>query len=104
MKIELISIDPPCRRCRELYETLQNLIKRYADIELTKDFLNNRLEYLNYPTPVIIINGEVVSIGKAPSEAVLDRLIQAKLLCEPEVAGSSTTPNRSAAQPACVCA
>ncbi len=99
MKIELISTNPPCQRCRNLYETLQELTRKYTTIELSKDSLDQRLEYINYPTPVIIIDGEVVSIGKAPGEAVLERLITARL----NAGAQPTRPAPRQLEAACTC-
>ena len=70
-------IGPGCERCNQLEREVINALAELnvvADVQHERDIEKHQL-YKVFGTPVLIINGEVKSVGKVPSRSELKKWI-----------------------------
>lgn len=79
--LEIRILGPGCPRCHELEKRIINAVAELAlatDIQKINDF-KKIAEYKIFSTPALVINGQVVCVGRLPSVAEIKNWIQLTL-------------------------
>lgn len=79
--LEIRILEPDCPRCHELEKRTINAVAELAlaaDIQKINDF-KKIAEYKIFSTPALVINGQVVCVGRLPSVAEIKNWIQLTL-------------------------
>jgi len=86
IRVEVIGIEPPCKRCKEAYENVlkaaESLRAEGVVVEVTKlDAMADETaeSYGLVLTPTIVVNGVVKILGKVPDPGVIVRLIRREI-------------------------
>jgi hypothetical protein len=86
IRVEVIGIEPPCKRCKTAYENVlkaaESLRAEGVAIEVTKlDAMADETaeRYGLVLTPTIVVNGVVKILGKVPDPGVIVRLIRREI-------------------------
>ncbi len=86
IRVEVIGIEPPCKRCKEAYENVlkaaESLRAEGVVVEVTKlDAMADETaeRYGLVLTPTIVVNGVVKILGKVPDPGVIVRLIRREI-------------------------
>jgi hypothetical protein len=86
IRVEVIGIEPPCKRCKEAYENVlkaaESLRAEGIVVEVTKlDAMADETaeRYGLVLTPTIVVNGVVKILGKVPDPGVVVRLIRKEI-------------------------
>ncbi|MCJ7731526.1 thioredoxin family protein [Candidatus Bathyarchaeota archaeon] len=86
IRVEVIGIEPPCKRCKEAYENVlkaaDTLRAEGVVVEVTKlDAMADETaeRYGLVLTPTIVVNGVVKILGKVPDPGVIVRLIRREI-------------------------
>ena len=86
IRVEVIGIEPPCKRCKEAYENVlkaaESLRAEGVVVEVTKlDAMADETaeRYGLVLTPTIVVNGVVKILGKVPDPGVIVRLIRKEI-------------------------
>ncbi len=81
MKVEVLGTG--CKRCDQLYENAQQAASRYessAGIEVTKvGDINYFAKMGVFMTPALVIDGEVISVGKVLDADQIKQKVEEKL-------------------------
>jgi uncharacterized protein len=80
MEVTLVSPNQECDKCTTMYERLTNIKMKYPEIHLKKiSYEKNQKGFLNYTTPIIMIDDCVISSGRVISEESLEEFITTQL-------------------------
>lgn len=86
IRVEVIGIEPPCKRCKEAYENVlkaaDTLRAEGVVVEVTKldAMADETAESFGLVlTPTIVVNGVVKILGKVPDPGVVVRLIRREI-------------------------
>ncbi|MBE0634285.1 thioredoxin family protein [Candidatus Bathyarchaeota archaeon] len=86
IRVEVIGIEPPCKRCKEAYENVlkaaDTLRAEGVVVEVTKlDAMADETaeRYGLVLTPTIVVNGVVKILGKVPDPGVIVRHIRREI-------------------------
>lgn len=80
MEVTLVSPNQECDKCTIMYERLSNIKKKYPEMNLKKiSYEKNQKGFLNYTTPIVMIDDCVISSGKVIAEEFLDEYIKNQL-------------------------
>jgi hypothetical protein len=83
MRVDVIGIEPPCKRCKEAYENVlkaadmlrnEGIIIEVFKLDAMADETMDRFGLVL--TPTIAVNGVVKILGKVPDPGVIVRLIR----------------------------
>lgn len=80
--VKVFGTTPPCAKCKELTRRATKVAEKYpGQIEIIKlDALSPEGDrYGIMMTPTLVINDQVVSIGKLPSEADIEKMINERM-------------------------
>ena len=75
MNIKILG--PGCAKCQQLEKTTKEVVKELgidAAIEEVKD-INKIMEYPVLTTPGLVINGQLLCVGRVPNKAEITQLI-----------------------------
>lgn len=82
MKVEVIGVDPPCKRCQATYKSVEEaaseLKKKGVDEKISKMNIHSRETISRYGlllSPAIAINDTVKVMGRVPDKKEVGRLI-----------------------------
>ncbi|WP_024834460.1 radical SAM/SPASM domain-containing protein [Ruminiclostridium josui] len=80
MELTLVSPNSECEKCTTMYEQLVVLKNKYPDINLKKiSYEANKEGFLNYTTPILLMDDCVVSSGRVVPMEFLEEYIENQL-------------------------
>ena len=82
IEIKVFGTKPPCARCKEVTKRASKVAEKYSgNISVTHyDALSEEGDrYGIMMTPTLVINDNVVSVGKVPSEDDIEKMIKKEI-------------------------
>ena len=82
IEVKVFGTTPPCAKCKEVTKRAKQVAEKYpGEIEVTHlDALSDDGDkYGILMTPTIVINDKVVSVGKVPGEADIEKMIMQEM-------------------------
>lgn len=75
--MEIKVLGPGCAKCKTTYNVVAKVIKE-NDLDATLSKVDDIMEMMNYnilSTPAVVVDGEVKSKGRVPSESEIKELL-----------------------------
>ncbi len=80
--VKVFGSEPPCAKCKMAYETAKKVSERTCEgaiVEKHSALSEEGDKYGIMMTPTVVVNDEIVVVGKAPSEKKLEEIIRSKM-------------------------
>ncbi|MGP8321537.1 MAG: thioredoxin family protein [Methanosarcinaceae archaeon] len=80
--IKVFGSEPPCAKCKVAYDTVRKVVKQVGEgvvVEKHSALSDEGDEYGIMITPTVVVNDEIVFVGKVPSEKKLEEIIRSKI-------------------------
>jgi protein-disulfide isomerase len=80
--VKVFGTEPPCTKCNAAYNAAKKVQKRIGGgvvVEKYSALSEEGDEYGIMMTPTVVVDGEVVVVGKVPSEKKLEAIIRSKM-------------------------
>lgn len=86
MKVEVIGVNPPCRRCKQTEDNARKAATRLGEegveVEVTKLDVSSGETISRFGlvmSPAVAVNGVVKIMGKVPDPGVVERILRKEL-------------------------
>ena len=80
--VKVFGSDPPCAKCKVAYDTAKKVSERIGEgvvVEKHGALSEEGDKYGIMMTPTVVVDGEVVVVGKVPTEKKLEEIIRSKV-------------------------
>ena len=80
--VKVFGSDPPCAKCKAAHDTAKKVSERTCEgvvVEKHSALSEEGDKYGILMTPTVVVNDEIVVVGKAPSEKKLEDIIRSKM-------------------------
>jgi protein-disulfide isomerase len=80
--VKVFGSDPPCAKCKVAHDTAKKVLERIGGgvvVEKHSALSEEGDKYGIMMTPTIVVNDEIVVVGKAPNEKKLEAIIRSKM-------------------------
>ena len=80
--VKVFGSDPPCAKCKVAHDIAKKVSERIGEgvvVEKHGALSEEGDKYGIMMTPTVVVNDEIVAVGKAPSEKKLEELIRSKM-------------------------
>ncbi|MCD6206877.1 thioredoxin family protein [ANME-2 cluster archaeon] len=80
--VKVFGSEPPCAKCKVAHDIAKNVSERIGEgvvVEKHGALSEEGDKYGIMMTPTVVVNDEIVAVGKAPSEKKLEEIIRAKM-------------------------
>ncbi len=80
--VKVFGSDPPCSKCKVAHDTAKKVSERIGEgvvVEKHSALSEEGDKYGIMMTPTVVVNDEIVVVGKAPTEKKLEEIIRSKM-------------------------
>ena len=80
--VKVFGSEPPCAKCKVAYDTAKKVSERIGEgvvVEKHGALSEEGDKYGIMMTPTVVVDGEVVVVGKVPTEKKLEEIIRSKV-------------------------
>jgi len=80
--VKVFGSDPPCAKCKVAHDIAKKVSERIGEgvvVEKHGALSEEGDKYGIMMTPTVVVNDEIVVVGKVPSEKKLEELIRSKM-------------------------
>ena len=80
--VKVFGSDPPCAKCKAAYDIAKKVSERTCDgvvVEEHSALSEEGDRYGILMTPTVVVNDEIVVVGKVPNEKKLEESIRSKI-------------------------
>ncbi len=80
--VKVFGSDPPCAKCKVAHDIAKKVSERIGEdvvVEKHSALSEEGDKYGIMMTPTVVVNDEIVVVGKAPSEKKLEKIIRSKM-------------------------
>jgi protein-disulfide isomerase len=80
--VKVFGSEPPCAKCKVAYDTAKKVSERIGGgvaVEKHSALSEEGDKYGIMMTPTVVVDGEVVVVGKVPTEKRLEEIIRSKV-------------------------
>ena len=80
--VKVFGSDPPCAKCKVAHDTAKKVSERIGEgvvVEKHSALSEEGDRYGILMTPTVVVNEEIVVVGKAPTEKKLEEIIRSKM-------------------------